>query len=113
MPSQTIGLRHYSLRKRIHQKNEAYPSPDKFKRFYDKFIYAIVILAPIVNIPQLLKIWIEKDASGVSAISWLFFSVMSVTWFVYGILHKDRHIWMMYSALIVIQAFIAIGAILY
>lgn len=113
MVNQSIGLLHYSLRKRIHQKHEAYPSPDKFKRFYDKFIYAVVILAPIVNIPQLLKVWIMKDAAGVSAFSWFFFSGFSLTWMIYGILHKDKHIAIMYSALLIIQTFIAIGAVVY
>lgn len=113
MSSQNKGLQHYNLRKRIHQKHEPYPHPDKFKRFYDKFIYAIVILAPITCIPQLLKIWVEKDASGVSSISWLSFSGISITWLIYGVLHKDKHILIMNAALMVVQALIAIGVILY
>ncbi len=113
MTNQTKGLHHYHLRKRIYQKHEPYPHPNKFKRFYDKFIYVVVIFAPIANIPQLLKVWIEKDASGVSSLSWLFFSVISATWLIYGILHKDKHILIMNGALMIIQTVIAIGAILY
>lgn len=113
MPNQSIVLHHYNLRKRIYQKKEKYPSQDNFKRFYDNFIYVIAVLVPIANIPQLIKIWVEKDASGVSAVSWLFFSIFSVTWLIYGILHKDKHIWIMYSALIIIQTFIMVGSIIY
>ncbi len=113
MTSQAIGLHHYHLRKRIYQKHEPYPHPNKFKRFYDKFIYVIVILAPIVSIPQLLKVWMEKDASGVSPVSWLSFSVISITWLIYGVLHRDKPIWIMSAALMIIQALIAIGAIIY
>ena len=113
MVNQTKGLHHQHIRKRIHQKYEGYPHPDSFKRFYDKFIYLIVIIAPITNIPQLLRVWIEKDASGVSSLSWFMFSGISITWLVYGILHKDKHILLMNTALMIIQALIAIGAIIY
>ena len=107
------GLQHYHLRKRIYQKHEPYPHPDKFKRFYDKFIYLIVIIAPIANIPQLIAVWIDKNASGVSALSWFTFSGVSLCWFVYGVLHKDRHIILMNIALVITQILVAVGTLLY
>jgi len=113
MANQTRGLHHYHLRKRLHQNHETYPHPDKFKRFYDKLIYIVVILTPIANIPQLFKVWIEKNASGLSAVSWFLFSGISITWLIYGILHKDKHILIMNAALMIIQALVAIGAVMY
>ena len=113
MINQTKGLHHQNIRKRIYQKHEEYPSPIKFKRLYDRLIYVIVILAPITNIPQLIKVWVEKDASGVSSLSWFLFSGISITWLVYGILHKDRHILLMNAALIIIQILIAVGAVVH
>ncbi len=113
MVNQTKGLHHQHIRKRIHQKHEDYPHPEKFKRFYDKFIYVIVVIAPITNIPQLLRVWTEKDVSGVSSLSWFLFSGISVTWLIYGILHKDKHILLMNALLMIVQALIAIGAIIY
>ena len=86
---------------------------NKFKIFYDKIIYVVVIFAPIANLPQLFKILMEKNASGVSPISWIFFSLISITWLIYGILHKDKHILIMNAILIVIQTLIAISAIIY
>lgn len=83
-----------------------------FTRFYDKFIYIMVILAPISNLPQLYNVWIEKNVSGVSYISWFIFSLSSIAWFIYGFLHKDKHVMIMYSSLMIIQALIAIGAMM-
>ena len=113
MINQGVGLHHYSLRKRIYKKLEKYPSSNKFKRFYDKFIYIIVILCPILNLPQLFKIWIDKDASGVSIFSWVGFTLISICWFIYGILHKDKHIIIMNLALVVVQTFILLLVYLY
>jgi uncharacterized protein with PQ loop repeat len=103
-----------ALHHRTHKyKKQEYQHPEKIKRFYDKFIYLVVIIAPIANIPQLLKVWVEKDVSGVSSLSWFLFSGISITWLIYGILHRDKHILLMNAALMVIQALIALGAIIY
>lgn len=107
------ALHHYHIRKRIHIKHEPFPHPDKVKRIFDHLIYIVVILGPIMNLPQLFKIWLSKDATGVSITSWLSFSIFSMVWFVYGILHKEKPIIFMNLTLIVIQALIAVGTFLY
>lgn len=82
-------------------------------RFIDRLIYVVVIFGPIMNLPQLLKIWMYKDATGVSALSWSAFSIGSLIWLLYGIAHRDKPIIYMNTALMVIQALIATGTILY
>jgi len=68
MPS--TGYHHYNLRKRVHQKKEKYPHPNKFKRSMDKFIYLVAIFGPLIALPQVLKIWQSQDSSGVSLLTW-------------------------------------------
>ena len=113
MVNQGKGLDHLHMRKRIHEKHEPIPHPNKFKRDFDKFMYAIVIIGPLTNLPQLLTVWMDQNAAGVSPLSWALFSIISFIWIIYGILHKEKHIIFMSAALAVIQAFIAIGAVLY
>lgn len=110
---QNKGFQHLNIRKRIHQKEESYPSRNKFKRNYDKLIYGLAILCPFLNLPQLFKILIEKSAEGVSAISWFSFSVISLMWFIYGFIHKEKPIIIVNGGLIIIQFAIAISAIIY
>ncbi|MEX2054477.1 MAG: SemiSWEET family transporter [Candidatus Colwellbacteria bacterium] len=107
------GMHHHHTRKRIYKNLEEYPHPDRFKRIFDKFIYLIVFITPITNIPQLLTIWTKHDASGVSALSWSSFAVISIIWTIYGVLHKDKPIIIMSALLVVVQGLIAIGAIIY
>ena len=113
MANYSEALHHCHLRKRIHVKHEVFPNPDKTKRLFDKFIYVIVILGPIMNLPQLLEIWLQKNASGVSFVSWISFSFFSLVWFLYGVIHKEKPIIFMNLALMIIQALIAVGVILY
>ena len=68
MQHKTDGLHHAHTRKRI-TKMEEYPHPIMWKRFIDKAIYVIGIFGPIMTIPQLYKIYIDQNATGVSTIS--------------------------------------------
>jgi uncharacterized protein with PQ loop repeat len=108
-----IGLHHAHSRKRIHKNLEPFPHPDKFKNTMDKLIYAGGLLAPIVTIPQLYKIWIEKNAAGVSVISWSAFLIAAIFWITYGVAHKTKPIIFVYSILAIIEILIIIGTLLY
>jgi uncharacterized protein with PQ loop repeat len=88
----TQGIHHFHRRKRCYQTHEPYPHSDKTKRFMDKAIYAISLAGPVMTIPQITKIWLERNASGVSLLSWTSYLVLTFFWLYYGILHKETPI---------------------
>lgn len=106
-------LHNVHQRKRIHLKKEPYPHPDKFKRLMDKLAYAGGGLGLVFTLPQLTKIWIDKTASGVSAISWMAYAVGAIFWVIYGIAHKEKPIILTYSIWIILDILIVIGTLMY
>jgi len=90
MPQQGIGLHHFNVRKRIHKKHEPYPHPKKFINFFDKYIILVAIIIPVMTIPQVIKIWINKSASDLSLISWTAFLISAVSWLIYSTIHKEK-----------------------
>ena len=113
MPTSTKGLHHLLHRKRMHSSGLPHAGHAAAKAFFDKLMYALAIITPLTNLPQLLKIWLYNNAAGVSSLSWAMFTLMSAMWFIYGLVHKERPIWIMNGALIFIQSMIAIGAVVY
>jgi len=113
MVGQDPGLHHFQRRKRIHLKKEKYPHPNKFKRAIDKLIIMVGLLAAIMTLPQLGKIWIQKNASGVSLISWIAYLITAIFWVIYGGLHKEKPLVLIYAVWIFLDIFIIIGIILY
>ena len=107
------GLHHYHKRKRVHKNLEKFPHPNKWKRFMDKSIFVIGVAGPIMTLPQVFKIWVEKNAAGVSALSWGAFAVLAVFWVIYGFMHKEKPIIITYICWIVVEVLIVIGTILY
>jgi len=110
---QSHAIHHLHKRKRVHQKLEPYPHPDKTKRFVDRLVYISVFLGPIMTVPQVMTIWIEQNASGVSLVSWIAYTLISIPWFVYGILHKDSPITISSILWVVLGVPIIIGIYLY
>jgi uncharacterized protein with PQ loop repeat len=107
------GLHHFHARKRTHQKLEPYPHPEKVKNFFDKSIFYVAILGPLFTIPQVLQIWLLKDASGVSLVSWSSYIAIAIFWLAYGCLHNERPIIIANILWLVFQVAIVAGTVIY
>jgi len=100
-------------RKRAHGKLKAYPHPNKWIKFFDRFLLFVAIVSPLMVLPQILKIYVEHDTSGVSTLTWGLFALFNIPWVGYGILHKDKPIAIGYSLWFVANLVVLIGALIY
>ena len=82
-----------------------------------KFIERVTILAgiigPITVIPQIFEIYLTKNATGVSAFSWLAFALLDIPFLLYGLIHKDKPIVFTYSFWLIANFTVACGALIY
>ncbi len=79
--------------------------------YMDRFMYFAGIVAPAMTVPQIIKIWWEKDAAGVSTLSWLGYAVGSMLWFLYGLIHKEKPIIIANGVAAVLQIMVVIGTL--
>jgi uncharacterized protein with PQ loop repeat len=107
------AVHHLQKRKRVYQKLEKYPSIDKKKNLVDKLIYIVIFIAPIMTIPQIIKIWVEKNASGLSIISWTTYALGSMLWLSYGFLHKEKPLIISHTIWTILHIMIIVGIIFY
>jgi len=75
----------------------------------DRMAYIMGAITVLVNIPQLISVWTSPDTQGVSLISWIGFSLGSLFWIAYGVLHKEKPIIAINTALVMIQGLIVVG----
>ena len=107
------GFYHLHRRKRVHQKLEKYPHEDKKIKFLDNLVLGIAIAGPIFDLPQLIKIYVDKSAQDVSFFTWFFFALFAIPWFIYGVVHKEKPIIISYALWIIVDCAIVTGIILY
>jgi uncharacterized protein with PQ loop repeat len=107
------AIHHLHSRKRIHENLEEYPHPDKLKNIMDRLIYFVALFSVVMTLPQLAEIWINKNAIGVSILSWSAYTIASSFWCFYGIVHKEKPIIYTYAVASVLYCFIVVGILIY
>jgi len=103
------GLHH------IHQRklSKDFPAKSRGRAILDKIVLSLAFIAPIFEIPQLYEIYLSKAAQNVSLITWGFFALMAIPWFIYGLVHKEKPIIVLYFLWFLIDTAIVIGILLY
>jgi uncharacterized protein with PQ loop repeat len=63
-----------------------------------------------MTVPQVWTIWVERQAAGVSVLSWGAYLLSALLWFVYGLQQRDKNIWLPCIGWIVLNAAVVLGA---
>jgi len=108
------GLHHINVRKRVLQKKlHSYPSSNTLIRSFDFLIVVIAFLGPITSIPQAYIIFTEKSAQGVSLWTWFFSGIFSLSWLVYGIIHKEKPLIISSVLWVIVCGLVVLGGWMY
>jgi len=81
--------------------------------FIDRLIYFVAIATPLMTIPQVWEIWVEKRLTGVSLATWIAYLLASICWLLYGTIHKDRPIIYTQTLWIIFSAMVVVGLVMY
>ncbi len=79
----------------------------------DHIIYVVAFIGPIMTIPQIFKVWVEQNPSGVSLLTWSTYTITAFFWGVYGVVHKDKPLMLSSLLWILFDALIVIGILVY
>jgi uncharacterized protein with PQ loop repeat len=92
---------------------EPYPSPYLPIRIIDTAAIFAGIVGPLMAMPQLYRIYIAQDASGLEPLSWFSWAILNLVFIAYALVHRDRVILTTYSAWFCINLAVGVGAIIY
>jgi uncharacterized protein with PQ loop repeat len=104
---------HLHVRKRARQPVEPYPSKIFRIAVLDVAVYVVSIAGPIFTVPQIVDIYIGKDASGVSLITWGAYTLFSIPWIMYGFVHKERVLIVNNTLWLIANGLVVVGALMY
>ena len=74
---------------------------------------SLSIFTMVMTIPQVLTIWIGHQAAGVSLLSWSAYLISAVLWLWYGIMKRDRNIYLPCVGWIVLDGAIIVGVLVH
>lgn len=79
----------------------------------EKVLRGLSVFTMLMTVPQVLTIWVERDAGGVSLVSWISYLVAACLWFVYGLQKRDKTIYLACVGWVLLDAAIVIGVIIH
>lgn len=83
----------------------------KERSYFDRFVLVLGIVESFTTLPQLYEIWIKGQTAGVSVVTWISYCLVEGIWLVYGIRQGDKAIVAGSLSWGVMEALVAIGAI--
>ena len=79
----------------------------------EKVLRVVSVATMLMTVPQVLTIWIGRDAGAVSLVAWASYLFAACLWFVYGLRKKDKTIYVACMGWILLDAAVVIGVIVY
>lgn len=82
-------------------------------KLFERFMLVFATVEPIATVPQIIQIWSSKNDSGVSLVTWLFYTLTSTVWLFYGFKIKDKPIIVSGILWVASQALVVIGILIH
>jgi uncharacterized protein with PQ loop repeat len=79
----------------------------------EKFLRVLSVITMLMTVPQVLAVWVGRDAGGVSLLSWGAYLFSACLWFVYGLRKRDKTIYLACIGWIVLDGAIIAGAVVH
>ncbi|HXV12204.1 MAG TPA: SemiSWEET family transporter [Burkholderiales bacterium] len=79
----------------------------------EKVLRGLSVFTMLMTVPQVLTIWVGRDAGGVSLVSWLSYLLAACLWFVYGLQKRDKTIYLACIGWVVLDAAVVAGVIIH
>src|SRR5262249_9811446 len=90
-----VGCSRFDVTEMTMPPNSAPPlvhfMPDRMMK---RFMGSLSLFTLLMTIPQVLAIWIGRQAAGVSLLSWSAYLLSALLWFWYGLRRRDQNIYL-------------------
>lgn len=83
------------------------------KQLVKRSVLAVAIIEPVMTVPQIYKIWVNREAAGVSSITWGLYIVAAIVWLFYGLQLKDKPLIISSTLWIITELAVFVGVIIY
>lgn len=78
-----------------------------------RLMAAMSVFTLAMTLPQVLTIWIDHQAAGVSILTWSAYLASAALWFWYGLRKRDRSIYLPCIGWLLMDGAVVTGAIIY
>lgn len=78
-----------------------------------KLVLAMAIIELLMTLPQVYEIWINKQTSGVSLLTWSFYIFAAIIWLLYGLKIRNKPLIIASALWVIVESTIVIGLLIF
>lgn len=79
----------------------------------NKAIMLVAVIEPLTTLPQIVDVFVKKDVSGVSVLTWGLYAFFEAIWVIYGLAIKNRPIVVTNTLWIAMDLLVVIGVLIH
>jgi len=79
----------------------------------NRLLRSLSIFTMVMTVPQVLTIWLNHRAAGISMLSWGAYLGSAVVWFWYGLQKRDKNIYWPCIGWMLLDVAVIVGALMY
>lgn len=76
-------------------------------------MYGIAMVTPLALLPQVIRVFADKTAAGLSLETWLLLGCLNVLWMLYGLVHREPPIYLANFFVAFLNFAVVYGILLY
>jgi len=85
----------------------------KDKRFIDKAAYVVGVLFPLSTLPQVNQLYTSHDASGLSLITWIMYTLLTGLFLIYALVDNIKPLALTQFVWLFVDAAMVVGILMY
>lgn len=79
----------------------------------NKAVMLVAIVEPLTTLPQIIRVFVDKDVSGVSVVTWALYAFFEAVWVIYGLAIKNHPIIIANCLWIVMDLAVVLGVLIH
>ena len=83
------------------------------KTLLSRVLGGMSVFTLLMTVPQVLTIWVGRQAAGVSVLSWSAYLLSAILWFWYGLQKRDKNIYLPCVGWAGMDVAVIVGALIY
>jgi uncharacterized protein with PQ loop repeat len=82
-------------------------------RMLRRMLASMSIFTMLMTIPQVLTVWVGRQAAGVSLLTWSAYFASAILWFWFGLKKQDKNIYLPCIGWIALDSAVILGVVIY
>jgi len=78
-----------------------------------RILGSMSVFTMLMTVPQVLSIWVNHQAAGVSVVSWSAYLLSALLWLWYGLQKRDKNIYMPCIGWVGLDTAVIVGVVIY